>query len=465
MSPSTKSKWSAALAVIVSGAGLLGLAAGIRYIMSTDALAQYRTKGEELMRDGVTVKGFQLRNYSENRLVASADVDEAVIMDDWSLVNLKGVKNGTFLTPEGKKYFFETDTATYGTYTKAVIVDHPVRVWGDKVDIKSDGLTYDDGQKLVTVKGNVTGKLGGGDLIAKSVLIKTDVNKITGSSATWAGPIELQEAKKRSKWNIQTDNFELDGDIFVAYQARGNDDDMVVKSDKMTHDRKNDIITGEGNVRYWGKEANLTCDKIVIYRKEGRAVLSGSKPVGMLLKPETETTVKEDPIPPLTPLVPDEIRKTRPAAPGEEKQTPEERKTDNLRKYPTVIEAKQIEYWYKEGERRAIATGNPWARQQLGPDAWRTLTAFKALYDGEKELLDLLSKGSDKKDVHMKNSLGDDFLADTIQVSTKEGVDKMSGKGLQGVYVPQEDEDLPKTGGSGGGSGSTGGGLSGPIGR
>ena len=61
----------------------------------------------------------------------------------------------------------------------------------------------------------------------------------------------------------------------------------------------------------------------------------------------------------------------------------------------------------------------------------------------------------------------DDFLALTITVSTAEGEDKMSGKGLEGVYVPDDDDGIPPVRGNTGGStgGSTTGSLSGPIGN
>ena len=107
MSPLTKARIANFSSIAAITIALLASAAGIRYVLQTDALAPFRSKGEALLRDGVTITNFELRNYVGKNLIASADVNEAVIMDDWSLVQLKGVKNGKFLDNDGRAHFFK----------------------------------------------------------------------------------------------------------------------------------------------------------------------------------------------------------------------------------------------------------------------------------------------------------------------------------------------------------------------
>lgn len=448
-------------------AGVAGLAIvaylGISKVMSSDGLASYRVRSAELLRDGVTIKGAEIRNYKGERLVVSADVAETIVLDDWSLVQWEGIENGTFVSEEGQEIYFETDRATYGTFSKAVIVEAPVRVWSDDFDLKADGFTYDHGTETILVRGDVRGTLNDGALKAQQVVIHVGDKRLKAGQTEWNGEVALQETQKRSNWAIVAGDLDYIDGIMVVTAAKGQDADMIVKCDKMTYDRTKDLVTADGNVRYWGVDANLTCDRAVIDRKTGKADLTGSKPVTMLVKAEADKGIKQEEIPPLTPLVPAEIQKGRPTAPTNSSQADQLRDTENLRQYPIALEAQKIEYWYKEGQRRAVINGNPWAHQQLPDLAWRKVWADRAEYDGEEEILDLFSANG-KKSVRMENSIGDNFLALTMKVFTKEGVDRYSGKEIEGVYVPQDDETLPNPPGRGGG-GTTGGngGLSGPI--
>lgn len=468
MSPSIKRS-------LVNAGALAGLAAvivvayyGVTKVLSTDALAPYRTvDSTDTLNNAITAVNSDVKLYRADRLVVSADIGRTVARDDMSIIQGEDIRNGHFTNEKGEEVFFETQKATFGKYSNSVIVDTPVHLWGKDFDLKADGFVYDDQTELITVKGNVTGKIKEGDLVAESVTIDVGENSVKGKKATWGGPLTVQETNKRSNWRIEAEDFVLDEGMMTAINARGQDDEMIIRSDKMRNDRKEDIVYADGNVRYWGKDANLTCDNAVVYRKEKRAVLTGSKPVSMLVKPEDQQKVEETEIPPLTPLVPEEIAKTRPAAQqGSNTQADVVRSTENLREYPISLEAKKIEYWYEEGSRRAIITGSPWAYQTLPQNEWRKLWAHRATYNGETEVLDLFSQEG-KKDVRMQNSLGDDFLALTITVSTAEGEDKMSGKGLEGVYVPDDDDGIPPVRGNTGGStgGSTTGSLSGPIGN
>ena len=186
----------------------------------------------------------------------------------------------------------------------------------------------------------------------------------------------------------------------------------------------------------------------------------------MLVKPKEkqEEPATETELTPLPPAVPDSISSTRPPAPDDEtakKKEDEIRGMKNLRQYPLVVLAPAIEYWYKKGERRAVITGSPQARQDLPDKGWRYVWADNAKYDGEKESLALFSAPT-KQDVILKNSLGDELYGVSGVLSTKEDDDTYSFKKGRGKLATR-DEDLPasdKDKGKGGG-GTTGGGAGG----
>src|SRR6185436_7978450 len=102
-----------------------------------------------------------------------------------------------------------------------------------------------------------------------------------------------------------------------------------------------------------------------------------------------------------------------------------------LRKYPVVITCTKVEYFYAKGKKRAIMTGSPKARQELRAGSWREITAPTAIYEEEKELLTLKS-GEGGRDVRLKNSAGDDLVAESLAISTVEGKERMTGVKVEG---------------------------------
>jgi hypothetical protein len=162
-------------------------------------------------------------------------------------------------------------------------------------------------------------------------------------------------------------------------------------------------------------------------------------------------------IPPFKPQVPDDIAKDRPPAPpgksdDEKKLDDEVRSGKTTRKYPILVLADKVEYWYAKGSRHAVITGSPQARQELAGGRWRYGWTHEAFYDGEKETLRMVSTEG-KKDTRVKSSLGDDFVADTATVSTQEDNDEMSADGIVGDFY-QEGDEIPSTGGDKGKTGT-----------
>lgn len=397
---------------------------------------------------GIIIENFQIKSYQGDRLVTEALVDKATVYKDRSTIQLLGIKNGKFYYSDKREYQFTAGQAEYGTYAKSILASGGVRLWDKSMDLKSAGFLYDHAAQRVSVNGDVTGKIEKGDLVTKDVMILLDSNEIRTGSFNWKGPVKI-EGQQLKPWNVQAKKTSLKNDIWTYVDARGEDKDTIVKADKMTWDRKSDVVVGEGNVEYFGIDANVSCDKIVIERKIGKATLTG-KVVNMLIKPE-DTAPKETGIPPVVPIVPDSVAGTRPKPQGQDDPV---RSQENLRQYPIAMRAGKIEYWYRKGERHAILTLDPFARQELGAMQWRELEANRVEYDGEREILVLRSTISQL--VKMRNSIGDDLTATFLQVSTKKGNDEIEGENMKGTMMI-DPNDLPeKPGGGSTGSGTTG---------
>ncbi|MBS1710684.1 MAG: hypothetical protein JSS71_03025 [Armatimonadetes bacterium] len=437
---------------------------GYRYaesVVNTDALAAYRGQDNGPFGNaGVLVKGFQIKSYQGGKLVSEALVDEATIRSDRSSITLHGIRQGQFYGKGDKQYRFEAAGAEYGTYSKSILAEGGVRIWNKSLDLKSAGFLYDNSARQVTVNGDVTGTMEGGKLASKDVVLLLEPDAINTGEIKWAGPITIQEGKK-TPWQVEAKRSTIRNGIYTYESAKGQDKETIVKADKMSYDRDKDIVVAEGHVEYFGVDANLSCDKAVIERKIGKATLTG-KVVNMLVKAEGSAP-KEAAIPPVSPIVPDSIAGNRPKAPPDDQQDPV-RNSDNIRDYPIAMRAGQIEYWYRNGERRAILTIDPFARQELGALKWREVSASRAEYDAEKEFLVLRSSGG--QPVRLKNSVGDDMTATFMQVSTKKGDDSMDAENLKGTVMIDDNQLPEKPAGSGGGGGGNPGGkgLNGKIG-
>jgi hypothetical protein len=73
---------------------------------------------------------------------------------------------------------------------------------------------------------------------------------------------------------------------------------------------------------------------------------------------------------------------------------------------------------------------------------WRAVWTATAFYDGEKDLLKLVSPDGHKT-TRVKTSLGDDLICNWFEISTKEDDDAWQAFGAEGVVYP-DDEDIPK---------------------
>ncbi|MEO7454465.1 MAG: hypothetical protein ABIV13_06855 [Fimbriimonadales bacterium] len=237
----------------------------------------------------------------------------------------------------------------------------------------------------------------------------------------------------------------LDGGLAAVVDVSDTiDEDALMRAKKITYDGAKDTVTLEGGAEYYGAEVIVSAPKVVVHRKQKKAVASGPpNSVYFLVKPEGQKgipVVQKSPAQPELPpglSQPDDIDELRSA--------------ENLRKYPVVVTAAKLDYSYQKGAKKAVMTGEPKAIQQLRAGTWREVTAPRAEFEEEKETLNLFSSG-EGKEVRMRNSAGDDFIALSVRMGTASGKETLSGKGVEGVAKVRDDE-VPRPGGGGGGGG------------
>lgn len=429
--------WPAALA------GLAGAALVVREMLKVDPFASYRpgARGPE-SRIAIVLPDVQMRAYRGPRLTASARVQKIEVSRNRQYMAITGFR-GTLFPAPGKEYQLRAVSALWNPGSQLMQGGGQVRLASRDLKLSGDRFTYDGSRREIQVQGQITGRLENGDVRLVDLTYNLgDKSYITGP-ISWTGALAQDTpAQGRTRWSFKTQGGSSGkGDIQTFLKAEATDGEIIVQADKIERNVKTDVVVATGNVRYFGAKENMTCEKVTVYRREKRAVMEGS--VVLLVKassaPEKATP---DELMPLKPAVPPEIAKSRPPAPQDEQQRKldeELRSSESRRKYPTLVYCDRIEYWYRRGERRAVITGTPRARQDLADGRWREITTVRALYDGEKESLRLLSSEG-KRETRMRNSIGDDVTANWLTVSTKEGDDSWQADGLQGDFYTDEGE-------------------------
>ena len=471
MQPSTNRKTlrNLLLLTLLGGVGF-GVYKGTRQILKADPLAAYKKpiKNELPSNVAVFMKETDFTRVEPNQPAAKCFVKEMSIAQNRQMYDFVGVSKGQ-LTWKKALYEFSADRGNWNGYAKQLVLDGKVKLKGSKFDLDSQELSYDEVKKTLRVPRPVTGKLYGGDLKVANFLYNMDKEEYSTGAGEWKGVLanfaqgDVPTVDTKKSWEFKYESYGRKDGFDVFKNARATDGEVIIIAADIKREVKTDVLTASGDVKYFGKKANMIADKIVVYRKEKRAVVTGR--VTMLVKPKSQENDKlvEGTLPPMLPAIPDSISKNRPPAPKDtEKQKQREdtvRSGSNLRDYPLTITAERIEYWYKKGERRAKINGNPQARQELPEGEWRYVWANSAFYDDEKEILKLDSAPG-KRDVIMKNSLDDEMFGVSGTIVTKEGVDEFEFKTGNGKLTTTDDDDIPPTKSGGGG-----GGLAGPIGN
>ncbi len=403
-------------------------------------------------RVAIRLEGVSMRHYKGAELIATANADR---MDQWKdaqTYDLYGVKNGKFQRDK-KSYTFSASHAQYYSPLKRLDLQADGAVGGKDFELRTEKATFDGMAEVLTIRKPLSGKVSGGDFTAATFDYNLKTEMLQATMISWKGDPGEDAPKKqgqveRTAWKFDAETLETsktDKDVKIYTNGQATDGEIIVRAPRLEQNKRTDVLIATGGVTYFSGEANVSCQKATIYRKEKRAVLDGK--VLMLVKPKAR---KDDPpkiveIPPFKPVVPDDIKITRPADPKsdaeEQKRIDEKiRSSKNLRDYPMTVFSEKIEYWYGKGSRRAIITGSPQAHQEFEDGTWRQLWADRADYDGEKETMFLQSLKPESREVRMKNSIGDDFIAFSILASTKEDDETISAKSMKGVMYTIDDE-------------------------
>lgn len=448
--------WIRPLALLLGAIGVVAMGwVSLVQILHVDAFAKFQGEpvpyGAEV---GVTMTDFSMKAYEKGRLAALADVDKVEVRRDRSLFEMSGVRDGLMIDKEGNELQFDMPDATYHYFRNRLTSEAGAHIKNDDFDINSDRFVYQESNSTLQVDGGVKGTLAGGKVQALSVTINTATREVSGRDLHWIGEIDdpVQDGQ-RKQWDIVGESWKTssDGKTQTYTKARATDGEVIVIADTVEYTKDTDVLVAKGNVKYFGVDANMLCDEATVFRKERRSVFAGT--VRMVVKSEDDEKVVEGEFPTIERVTPESL-KTNPQGATQE-QVDRMRDADNLRKYPIKVIADRIEYWYKKGERRATITGSPFARQDL-QDGWRHAWANEAFYDGEKETLTMKSRAG-QLDARVIMSIGDDYRALDVTISTKEGDKSFSGHNVKATVFVDDDEVPTRTGGGTTG-GSTGGG-------
>ncbi|MER3414219.1 MAG: hypothetical protein C4341_08310 [Armatimonadota bacterium] len=445
-------RW-ALLAVLIPGA--LWLTGALQRFARYDPFAQYRTEeylnalgpdvgsrlGETVVRvyEGVDL-GVQ---FAARRIDVRRDRTKFTVFD---------IHNGRLYDGGEQRLWFSAGVGVYDTVQNRAEVFGGLALWNRELAFRTDRGKVDTGRRFVRSIGGITGRLRDGDFAADRVSWNYAVREGRAEKVLWRGPMQQQGKTRRVQLRGQTWEILSNPRRQIFYKAEAVDEDQFIRAEKITWLEAEDVVTAEGAVEYVGPDAIIRAPKVVVYRKEERAVATGG--VQLLVKPEREKGRVGPPpggLPPAQPVLPPGVQ--QPPASQEQGQEERVRRSDNLRDYPILVTAERIEYWYTEGSRRAQVSGSLKARQELAGGGWREITAPKALYDQEREVLTLLSSTPGAQEVRLKNSQGDDFVAEEVEISTVEGNESVRGKNVSGVMPVRESEVRGGRGGSGGGGG------------
>ncbi len=443
MSPTKRSNWKS-VAWIALGIGAASLSVwSIQKVTKADPMKRLRTRALSGEDTGVTLKDFDWKAYDGEKLIAVAHVLEANVTKSRDTITLAKVTCGSYFEDNKPSFQFECDSATFLNDSNILAGRGRTTLSNDQMQLVSTEFKYDPKLRSLIIPQPVTGKLQGGDLKASNLSYNTENRSFRVGMIKWEGKLAQDEGKKR--WRFETldpnQSTTIRGPKSVFGKLRATDGEIIILADSAEYNRDTDILDAKGHVQYFGSDANLVCDRAVVYRKEKRALLTGN--VDMLIKPSGSEKPDEVIIPPVVPVVPEQILKTRPKPPDPDKpqdtQEKQVRNGENIRDYPISLTAKSIEYWYGKGNKHAQINGSPQARQELGLGVWRMVWADSAFYDGEKDTLSLKSH-SENSSVRLLNSVGDDLHAKAVIVSTKKGEDMLDAVGLSGDFNIDESE-------------------------
>lgn len=452
--------------VLFSGlafASAAGIVVYVNVISRVDPFAGMRGPAGSASPIEIEFHDVAMKSWHHGQLVTSGQIGRIDVHRDHLLYDLYDVTNGIYRTSDAV-FHYEGAHARYSESADQLEADGGAHVWAKSYDLRAPGFKTDHVAETVTIPGPALGTLGGGKTRVSNIVYHMPDDLYKTGAISWTGQFALnlqqpdksgpaaQGAKDEDNetrlWDYTADQTERDAkdkNLIHFVKVRGTDKDSIIEAPSGTYERKTNVITCDGPVKFWGVKANLVCDHLVVDRRKKIATATGN--VVIYIKPEDKQTGPDDTmqVPPFRPEVPDSIAKDRPPAPmspdKHEKDLDQDlRDSGTLKKYPATVHAERIVYYYAKGHRHADITGAPQAQQELPEGRWRMVWTDHAYYDGEADRLTLYSKTGDSHDTRIKDSLGDDTTAEQYVVSTKDDDDWFKSKGEAGVIVSTDEE-------------------------
>lgn len=467
----------------------------LRVYLGQDAFADLK-KPNSTEPVGIRLEEARFRHFHGTTLLTSASADRIEVSRDRRKLEMFGIHDG-FYRDGDRKFRYRANTANWDANRRILKVGGGVRVSNADLNLRAEGALFDSRKSRLVAAGHIKGMLAKGSFDGQNLVYNTETEAFRLGPVSWTGKIPakmIQDAPEEVKsrtWNFKAEETKhIPGKkgeprMMRHKNAIATDGEVIVIAANIDHNRDTDEIIATGDekqprVQYFSAKSNMIASRVQVFRKEKRAVFTGN--VIMLVKPKKDQSEKPkvEALPAFQPLLPDQVK----AEPGRFKGKPEEegqkkgddlRSTKNIRDFPLVMASAKIEYWYARGSRRAVITGDPQGRQELPDSEWRHLWSNVGYYDGEKELLKLVSTQG-RKDTRMKNSIGDDVVATWLLMSTNEEDESFTGAQIEGDFAdlggnddPRNDPKKPVTPPPGtnpppgGGPGTTGGGNGGGL--
>ncbi len=389
--------------------------------------------------------------YDKARQVASFNVRRAELRRDQQFIRLIDVRRGVVYKGDKACARFLASLVNYDAKRGIAQVNGTAQLTNQEFNLKTTNLIVDRMKESIATQSPITGTYRNGIVRAASFTLEYARRHATLEKLDWTGPASdlTQDKSQKKRINVRSRQMETftDPDREVYLDAELTEEDSMMRAEKMTWNKQTDVVTAEGNVEYYGPDAVITGPVITIYRKEKRAVATGQ--IRIFVKPEKDKgkPTEAPPIPPAKPILPEGLKQPAQTQDEQNKKEQEVRDPKTARKYPILITCSKVEYYYEKGAKKAVITGSPKAHQDLASGAWREVTAPMAVYEEEKEILTLLSVNQGK-DVRMKNSNGDDFLAETVIISTVQGKEKVTASHLEGSMTVKEEQTEPPPSGA-----------------
>lgn len=435
-------KFSLWLAVVLT---LPFVAGGLRMFLARDPFGYFGDQWADPFGGniGSVMKDVNATVYERGQKKASFTADQVEIRRDKQFMNLFGLTEGKVFEKNKEQASFAAGRARFNASEELMMIFGGAQLKGENFDLKTPDAKLDIKNKRAVMANGIEGTAFKGAVRAGKLELGLGAGRHRATTVEWRGAPSVEGIPQGREVQFRADEVEYTSDpnIVVYKNAEAIDEDALMRAKQITYDGAKDIITLEGGAEYYGAEVIVSAPKVVVHRKQKKATASGpAGSVYFLVKPEGEKgipVVQKQPAQPVLPpgfAQPEDIDALR--------------STENLRKFPIVVTSSNVDYFYSKGAKKAVMTGEPKALQQLKAGSWREVSAPRAEFEEEKEILNLFSSG-DGKDVRMKNSAGDDFIALSVRIGTTSGKETMSGKGIEGVMKVRDDE-VPRPGGRGG---------------